>query len=218
VDDEYAARFTDSRGTEETSIFNDGETLRMELRGVTLEDTCFDSFEPVTGSEPSALLQLPLHNNELCSCRLAWTMPVTVCDEGDDVRGTLACEMELGPPDDRGGLASESLKLELSYAGHRHASVGASGWFEDELLHIQGQLPDDTYLKVCINCLYSDYSPYGHGFFGNMMCFRNMKAEYLEVRSKNDFLEVQGRHERCVQETYLCDEFERRVPGTGYRG
>ncbi|HSY47275.1 MAG TPA: hypothetical protein VLC46_00525 [Thermoanaerobaculia bacterium] len=73
-------------------------------------------------------------------------------------------------------------------------------------------------MRACINCLHSDYSPYGHGLFGYMTCFRNRKAEYLRVKSKDDFWKVHDHFEEMVQETYLCPEFERRVPGTGYRG
>ncbi len=90
--------------------------------------------------------------------------------------------------------------------------------FEDELLEIQKQLPSGTCMRACINCLYSDYSPYGHGLFGSMMCFRNLKTEYLRVKSKSDFWGVHDRYEEMVQETYFCDEFEPRTPGTGYRG
>ena len=82
----------------------------------------------------------------------------------------------------------------------------------------QAQLPEAVFIKACINCLYSDYSLYGHGLFGCMMCFRNLKADYLKVTTKKDFWSVHGRQDRFVQETYLCPEFERRIPGTGYRG
>jgi hypothetical protein len=73
-------------------------------------------------------------------------------------------------------------------------------------------------MVACINCMYSDYSPYGHGLFGWMMCFRNIREEYRRVRGKADFWSVHDRYDRLVQETYLCPVFERRVPGTGYRG
>jgi len=50
------------------------------------------------------------------------------------------------------------------------------------------------------------------------MCFRNIKSAYLGVKSKDDLLAIHNLFERCVQETYLCPEFSRRIPGTGYRG
>ena len=73
-------------------------------------------------------------------------------------------------------------------------------------------LPDGVFMKICVNCLYSDYSPHGHGLFGWMMCFRNLKAEYLKVTSKAEFWSVHNRYDRLVQETYICPEFARRVP------
>ena len=132
--------------------------------------------------------------------------------------GTLRVDLVLGDPAPHGAIDREDLHLVLQVDGQTFSSPGTSGRFEDELLGIQVQLPEGVFIKACINCLYSDYSPYGHGLFGGMMCFRNLKAEYLKVTIKDEFWSVHGRQDRLVQETYLCPEFERRRPGTGYRG
>ena len=42
-------------------------------------------------------------------------------------------------------------------------------------------------MKACINCAISDYSPYGNGLFGNMICFRGNKAGYLALPSGENF-------------------------------
>ncbi len=73
-------------------------------------------------------------------------------------------------------------------------------------------------MKACINCAFSDYSVYGHDIFGNMDCFRHCKAAYLSVKNKGDYMALRCPVVDRVQETYLCPEFERRTPGTGYRG
>ena len=132
--------------------------------------------------------------------------------------GALLVDLVLGDPAPNGGIDREGLRLVLQFDGRTFSGPGTSGWFEDELLAIQAQLPEGVFIKACVNCLYSDYSPYGHGLFGGMMCFRNLKAEYLKVTTKDGFWSVHGRQDRFVQETYLCPEFERRVAGTGYRG
>ena len=49
-----------------------------------------------------------------------------------------------------------------------------------------------------------------------MRCHRDAKPQYLAVRSKAEYWGVPVTED--VPETYLCDEYERRVPGTGYRG
>ncbi len=216
--EQYQARFTDAHGTEKTTITNDGSTLRMVLRGVTFEDTLFDSFEPVNNADPSLLAQFDFSGNELCSCRIECEIPIPIVADGKESVGVLHCTIDLGAPCGTGGFETEVLSIVLNYDGMQYPSRGTSGWFEDELLDIQKTLPPRTFMKACINCLYSDYSPYGHSMFGCMMCFRNLKQEYLKVKSKDDFWSVHDRYERSVQETYVCPEFERRIPGTGYRG
>ena len=216
--DQYKACFTDAHGYEQTTITNDGETLSMVLRGVTFEDTMFDSFEPVADTNPALLEQFTLYQNGLCLCRIECEIPIAIIDNNKQFTGTLNCVINLGAPAKTGGLDSVDLSIVLLHDGREYRSSGTSGWFEDELIDIQKQLPVYIFIKACINCLYSDYSPYGHGLFGCMMCFKNLKQEYLKVKSKDDFWSIHDRPDRFVQETYRCGEFERRIPGTGYRG
>lgn len=215
--DRYPTIYSDARGSEATTIANDNKTLRLSLRGVEFAGGDFDSLEPM-GAEPEQLQRFTLNQGCLCSCRIECRIPVPVYERGKLLNGSLAVELVLGNPGANGGLDREELRIVLKYDGQRFVGPGTSGWFEDELLAIQSQLSEGAYIKACINCLCSDYSPYGHGLFGCMMCFRNLKAEYLKVTTKKEFWSVHGRQDRFVQETYLCPEFERRIPGTGYRG
>ena len=215
--DPYPATYSDARGSDATTIANDSETLRLLLRGVEFVGRDFDSLEP-TGAAPEQLPQFALNQGCLCSCRFECRIPVPVHDRGKNLEGSLSVALVLGDPAPTGGLDREQLRIVLEYNGQQFAGSGTSGWFEDELLSIQSQLPEGVFIKACINCQYSDYSPYGHGLFGSMTCFRNLKAEYLKVTTKKEFWSVHGRQDRFVQETYLCPEFERRIPGTGYRG
>ncbi len=215
--DRYPARYSDAHGTETTTIDNNGEMLRLSLDGVEFVGSDFDSLEPKDAA-PDQLRRFALNQGCLCSCRIECRMPVPVHDRGREVSGVLSVELVLGNPAKNGGIDCEQLRILLEYDGQRVAGPGTSGWFEDELLGLQTQLPEGVFIKACINCLYSDYSPYGHGLFGGMMCFRNLKAEYLKVTPKAEFWSIHGRQDRFVQETYLCPEFERRIPGSGYRG
>ncbi len=214
----YPTVFKDKLGTENTFIENDGETLRMTLRGVTFEDSEFDSFEPIEGTDQDSLTKFSLNKGMLCDCSIECEIPVPIVNQGTEIQGVLRCEIKLGSPKNKGGLECEDVTLQLAYGNNSVSSSGTSGWLEDELIEIQKQLPNGDFMKTCMNCLFSDYSPYGHGMFGNMMCFKNLKKEYLQVTSKEDFWEIHDRPDRFVQETFLCTEFEKRVPGTGYRG
>jgi len=214
----YPARYRDRSGEEVTSIRNDGTVLSVVLRGVEFRGGDFDALEPAFDPDPDTLSSFTLQQNALCSCVIDAEIPVpVVTPEGISV-GVLAAHLELGDPSPDGGIDREYLSLGLRTGDRVLTSRGWSGWFEDELLDLQGQLPEGTYIKACITCAFSDYSPLGHGLFGGLACFRGNKPGYRAVRSKGDLLRVWGTLTGFVQETHLCPEFERRAPGTGYRG
>jgi hypothetical protein len=214
----YPAKYMDRHGCEMTTIINDGETLQLMVRGIVFRGTSFDSLSPSEQIPREQLQQFTLQQDCLCSCSIECEISIPLHDKGRTTNGTLLVKLDLGEPMSNGALNREELSLTFKYDSYQFISSAKSGWFEDELLEIQNQLSEGVYLLACINCLYSDYSPYGHGLFGYMMCFKNLKVEYLAVKTKIDFWSVHDRYDRFVQETYLCPEFQRRLQGTGYRG
>jgi hypothetical protein len=219
----YSARYKDRFGEEATTITNDGKTLSMVFRGVRFQGNDFDSFEPQDVSDPTQLETFAFFHGSLWSCIIEADIPIPVVTPTETVYGLLTCELELGEVLPTGRMDREQLKLRLAVNGQTYSSEGRSGWFEDELLDLQNRLPPGTFMKACINCAFSDYSPYGHGLFGGMICFRSNKAGYQSLPSgkafsKSAYFTVMASVSDIVQETYLCPEFERRVPGTGYRG
>jgi hypothetical protein len=214
----YPARYRDRSGEEVTSIRNDGTVLSVVLRGVEFRGGDFDALEPAPGTDLAPLRSFTLQENALCSCVIDTAIPLPVVTPGGVSQGVLDAHLELGDPSPNGGIDREYLSLRLRYGDRVLTSRGWSVWFEDELLDLQRQLPEGTYLKACITCALSDYSPLGHGLFGGLACFRDNKAGYRAVRTKRDLFGVWGTRTGFVQETFLCPEFERRAPGAGYRG
>lgn len=214
----YPARYKDRFGEEQTTIENDGETLTMVVRGVQFEGNAFDDFEPRHPQESGQLSTFSLSLGNLCSCVIEADIPIPIETPDGIVDGVLTCEIELGEPSPTGQFDREQLTLHLEVGGHSFSSHGTSGWFEDEMLDLQRQLSPSMLMKACINCAFSDYSPYGHGFFGGLACFRGNKEGYRAVTSKHDLFALWHSLTEFVQETHLCPAFERRVPGTGYRG
>ena len=219
----YPARYRDRSGAEQTTILNDGEALSMVLRGVPFQGNDFDSFKPQDVADSAQLATFTFLHGSLCFCVIEADITLPVVTPTGTVDGLLTFELELGEPLPTGQMDRERLTLRLNVNGRTYASDGKSGWFEDEMLDVQRKLPPGTFMKACINCAFSDYSPYGHGLFGNMICFRANKAGYLALPSganfeKDDYFAVLDTVSEMVQETYLCPEFERRTPGTGYRG
>jgi Family of unknown function (DUF6304) len=223
---EYPATYRDTHGEERTVIKNDdGKELLMVVRGVEFAGRYFADFEPTLDLAAPRLASFTFDQRELCGCFLECINPVPVVSGSAIVDGHLLVQLELGYPSLGGnkGIDHEGLKLCLTVGDTPHWSQGKSGWFEDELLDIQRALPEGVYMKACINCAFSDYSPGGNGLFGCMACFRENKAEYLRVANRRPFdkaafFHVWAIRRAFVQKTYLCPAFERRRPGMGYRG
>lgn len=216
----YPATYHDRQGEEATTIANDGKTLRMVVRGVEFTGESFDFFEHCLDPGDPALASFSLHGRDLCSCVIECDMPMQVAVGNETLDSNLHMRLDLGDPRPGGdrGIDREELLLNLTIAGKSFSSCGQHGWFENELLEIQAALPGGMYMKCCTTCAFSDYSPYGNGMFGCMACFRDNNAAYRAVKGKASLFAIWDTLSGFVQETYLCPEYERRKPGSGYRG
>ncbi len=133
-----------------------------------------------------------------------------------NINGTIFCRLNLGFPDPKQKGCSERLRIILRYGDEEYYSSGNTGHFENELLEIQKNLPASVYLKLCLICQFAGYHPLGNGLFGCMFCFRKVKSEYINMKSKDEYFPLFN-HAICnMQETHLCDEYELRKPKTGY--
>ena len=220
-DARYPTRYSDGRGVEVTEFNNDGSTLSIRLRGVAFSGPDFDGLEPERNSSRDSLTSFTLSHGCLCECTFECRIPIPVICGETMIVTDLNMRLDLGAPiAPDGRLDREDLNLSLELEGRSYRSSGQSGgFFENELLSLQAGLPPQCFMKACINCAYSDYPPGGHGLLGGMACFRNLKAEYAKATDKAGICSVWHlqKHE-MVQEIFLCPEFERRRPNTGYRG
>lgn len=214
----YPAKYIDKNGEYKTTIRNDGKILQMNVRAVEFYGNSFDDFESKEKLTEDKMKLFSFDKfNCLCDCTIKCEIPIQIISSQFVIEANLLMKLVLGKANQKGWMDKENLSLKLKY-GEEFQSKGKSGWFEDELLDIEKQLPDEHKLKNCFGCAFSDYSVYGHGFFGDMLCFRNIKDEYKKVFDKQAFMKIMDKAERTVQETYLCPEFEVRKAGTGYRG
>jgi hypothetical protein len=82
---------------------------------------------------------------------------------------------------------------------------------------IQRQFEGNYRFKNCYGCLYGDYSVYGQGFMGPVLCFRNQKEAYLEVQNKSDYMNL-DKQDTTQQELFCCESYACRDRVLGYRG
>jgi hypothetical protein len=212
MDFQYRTTYSDRHGVETTTMHNDGATLALTLRGVLFSGPDFDSLAPDSRSEPPALEKFSLANGCLCECVIECEIPLPVVANSATNSALLVAQLRLGSQAASGGLDDERLLLSLRANEKEYRSTGKSGSFEDELSELQRVLPAGAYMKACINCGLSDYSPGGHGLFGGMLCFRDFKEQYRKVRGKSDLFKLMGAVGKplFVQETFLCSQFEKR--------
>jgi Family of unknown function (DUF6304) len=188
-----------------------GYAVITVIRGIRVRGGDFDRLEPQDRAAGEDVLTWDRAG--LTDCVLTGDLPATVESADAALPATVRFELDLrhqrpSPPPPR-----HVLRLSCVLDGVETTVV--HDWFEDGLHALEAQLPPRVCVRACITCLYGDYSPDGHGLTG-MRCHRDAKAQYLTVRSAADYWDVPVTEE--VLETYLCPEYERRVPGTGHRG
>jgi len=85
---------------------------------------------------------------------------------------------------------------------------------EGALIALQKQLPPNIYLKTCLSCKFSNYSPFGNGMFGSIYCFKNIKEKLTQLNDKTDLLHIWTKEAMdngdifSVQETFDCKEHQ----------
>jgi len=217
----YPAIYRDEQGEEEIVIENDGQSLRMVVRGVEFISAPFGSFDSMT---PTAQIEASLASftldsyRDLIAATLIFEVPMPLVTDADTVVSTLTVQIDLegaGPREEAARNWADP-RITLSVGDNQYASAGGWGCFEMGLLRIQQQLPSNAYMKCCFNCAFSGYNPAGNGLWG-MFCHRNHKEEYVQANNKPDWFRLNRDAAGYVQEIHLCPEFQRWNGETGYR-
>jgi hypothetical protein len=209
----FPAIYRDRFGEEQTTLYREGPAFRMTVRGVkfsSLYDFCtFETELPPASSELSSFTLN--QSGELRAFTLIFQMPVPVVINGTEQQGRLVFDLVYADVTTLVG----SLQLTLTLDSETLTVKGEDDWTESGLAKIQSILAKDAFLKCCFTCAFSDYNPAG----GPLACFRNNKTAYFSMeRSKPAIFAIWNTRTEQVHETYLCPEFERRQPGTGWRG
>jgi hypothetical protein len=208
--------YTDSLGSIPGELVNNGTLLLVRLGDIVLLGNDFGGLQP---KHPDSLPdRFTLQHGFICNCLLDVTLPIHLRERETVLPADLRVSLVLGKPDHRNAIDEEYYTASLDFRGQRIHTTDRANDFEDLLIQLTKQLPDDVYFFNCFGCQFADYSVYGNGAFGTMMCFRNVKERYNAVNSKLDYRQIQDTFEEIVQEVYRCEEFQRRRPDAGYRG
>jgi hypothetical protein len=189
-----------------------GYAIITVIRGVRVRGGDFDRLLPQDRAAAEGVLTWDRAG--LTECLLVGELPATL-ESAEGARPTaVRFELDLRRASliRRPVLRRPRHVLTLSCVLDGADAVVTDDWFEDGLLALESALPQSVCLRACITCRYGGYSPDGHALTG-MRCHRDAKEQYLAVRSAEDYWHVPVTEE--VLETYLCPEYERRLPGVG---
>jgi len=215
----WKLRYRDAIGHLDGWIESNGRSMSVDIDGSVFGGDDFDGLEPQVLT-PSGKTRFKLHpsHGDLCDCALEVEIPVAAQGPDGERITVLFTTIRLGSPTHRGAISHLDVRLGLQWDGVWVSPSTSSQDFEDALAALQKELPAGCRLTICFICGLSDYSPFGHGLFGHMACFREAKVAYRKVDSKQAIFDLWDSMTEFVQETHCCPEFEPRAPDTGYRG
>lgn len=230
--EKYRGQYRDNQGSVDIIIENNFDTLVTEIDGIVFSgsdfnDLCIDNKSRYTDKQLArfTFLRTPIYqthqiSESLCNCSFEISVPQNIIDKLTNIQVYTYLKIEISLGNSRNempgaGIEAESVTLSLTITGEIFS--GTSDCFELSFDQIRDQIKDKYQLKNCYGCMYGDYSVYGQGSFGTMLCFRNQKAAYNNVTTKSEYMEL-GPPDRRVQEIFCCDQYENRKNGAGYRG
>jgi len=211
----YPALYRDDFGEERTVIKNDGDKLRMTLRGVEFIADDPDSFSPVGTPPAELLLRLPLYFGDLCSYTLSFDISVHVVSDESVFDGTLHLRYDMGGPSGDGsvnrGLEREDITASLMYEGQVFATSKSYSFLEEAMAEIERLMPAIASMKICLSCAFGLESDFGCGGFAGLGCFRDEKEEVRQAKHIFDVCRLWDRKTQFVQGIHVCSQFEKRT-------
>ncbi|MFD2556355.1 DUF6304 family protein [Sphingobacterium tabacisoli] len=217
----YTGSFSNKTGTYSVEVYNDFDDFYMQIGRFKFSGFDLDSFELDNPEEFSdqELIDFDIINRkidaqhtyiELRNYSLSLQIPQTliVMSTKEEINIVFNLRLELFEKHEK-ALLSFNIKGEYFEA--------KNGFMEMIMDDLQRQFAGRYRFKNCYGCLYGDYSIYGQGLMGPILCFKNQKEKYLDVQNKNEYMELK-KHESAQQEIYCCADYEPRNRVVGYRG
>lgn len=205
----YKSIYNDKFGTENSEFHSNGSELKIELRGIEFTGNCFETLEGKIDKEKFEYVEFKgeEENGDLTNCKFSLDIPLMIVKDGTEMIKLLQTEVQLGKSENHG------ITLKIHSEEKTISTSKRFGYFEDAIIDIQNQLPNDEKIKSCLSCKFSHYSPYGNGMYGYLFCFKKIKEKTNQIENKDSLFDVWELADKenklfSVQETYLCDKHE----------
>ncbi|WP_300675495.1 DUF6304 family protein [Soonwooa sp.] len=212
----YKGTFTNKTGTYPIEILNDFKNFHFQVKDFKFTGFDLDAFEleNVESFTDEDLSNFDIVKRqdyfELTNYQLDLKIPQRLIDmdSKEEIEVDLDFHFELSEKHEEARIV---FKINDNYFEAKN------GFMELIFDNLQKQFDGKYRFKNCYGCLYGDYSVYGQGFMGPVLCFKNQKEAYLKVQNKDEYMDL-GPQESTQQEIFCCDEYEIRDKSVGYRG
>lgn len=207
----YPTIYKDKFGEEKNKIITFGSKIHIVLRDTRFEGQCFETLE---------ISEFDNQEND----KFEWEK----CQDGSKVltnfemkvnfQMQLAVEHnpqmeEMIAQISTGNEKGTNIFLELKTDLENFKNTRNYDSFEDAMIEIQSFLPQNTKIKTCLSCKFSNYHPIGNGMFGALYCFKKLADKADKIVDKHSLLhffdkEFTKKEEKQkifnVQETFDC--------------
>jgi hypothetical protein len=210
---EIQAIYRDEFGVEAVTLQWDGDgRFLTRIRGVEFEvDQFFYAIEPASADAAKEKRFRLDDQGYLRGCRLTICFPL---------RSTSPKSSEIIVysefSDDFERREWVKLRFELWIDGVIVA-IESDWTVEDGGLRLFKRIASEARPECCLTCAFSDYPP---GYNDPFYCFRDVGEKYVRVRGRSELIRFMEKHPSAeiVYELYVCDQFQLRTLGRGYRG
>ncbi len=207
-------KYTDKKGKLEGILHQEEKKLYLKFNGSEFYSHFLGDYTPLNKELIDRRFELD-KNDYLTNFSLIFKLSLKFIIDKECRYIDLNCNLTV--KNDEIGYSNPFLQCKLQINDIK-IDMSTAGTIEGAINQINHELPSNIKCQVCYNCKFSDYSIYGQQFWGDMMCYKNIKAEYAKVSGKDDFMELMANFDSIVPESHTCPEFEVRPKNIGYRG
>ncbi len=205
--------YHDAFGTEKITISSNGIYLTTEIRGVKFSGNGFDSLS-LDENTITDFSQVPLcgSGQDLHNCYFNIELPFIVETQNNIryIKAQYETWNSRSTNNDNNFSSKYALTLNIDdivYRNEEHDLYSA-------MATLTKDLPSHVKLKCCFTCKLSCYEPYERPQMGEILCFKGIKDEFLQIdwgsniyRSLFYRLNLIGKKTMYVTESYCCSEY-----------
>lgn len=196
-------QFMDGSGTTRAVVELEANRITISVRGAVLAGWTIDELELVDNQDSETPPVAVDDFDCLSEGVLTFEQPVLVLLMGRPVDAALWHTLEF-----RAAPGSPAVHLQLTVGDNRFAAPRSHFEYDGAVADLVRTLPDDVELRICGTC---DLGEVGATMTNpsGLYCYRNAQAPFFAIKTKSEWIGVQGLSEQ-VEDWHHCPQWRKR--------